>query len=103
MFWYWVAARSGWFVEVSDRPAELSTMMRFTRDGTVSDSSFELWRLAINSLNNGRFDRGAFRGRLVSVDMMRWAAVRWFKADWTCALLKAGFKGTSIAPNLKSA
>ena len=34
------------------------------------------------------------RGRLVSVLMMRWAVVRWVRAEITWGALNAGFSGT---------
>ena len=45
-------------------------------------------------VKRGRLERGSLRGRLVSVLIMRWAAVRWLRAEMTWGALNAGFRGT---------
>jgi hypothetical protein len=83
------------------RPEELSTKMTLERDGTEDDSSLLFERLGTKDVNRGIFERGAFLGRLVSVEMMRCAAVRCDIADSTCVLLNAGLRGTYSFCQLK--
>lgn len=84
-------------------PAELSTRITCLREGASSDSSFELAELLIIVSSIGTFERGGLNARLVSVPMMRWEALKWFKALMICVAPKDGFNGTSIAPNLNNA
>lgn len=52
-------------------PAELSTTITCLREGAASDSSFELAVSLIIESNIGTFERGALKGRLVSVPIIR--------------------------------
>jgi hypothetical protein len=58
------------------RPEELSTRTKCFRLGTIGDSSCELARLGINCWNNGTFERGGLKGKLVSVLMIKCEASR---------------------------
>lgn len=48
----------------------------------------------ISSLSRGKFDCGVRRERFVSELIIRWEAVRCFRAEMTWADVNAGFKGT---------
>jgi hypothetical protein len=72
----------------------LLTMITLCNDGTTSDSRPWPSRSRIICSRRGIFDRGSFRGRLVSAPIMSCEALRWFNADTTWGALKAGFKGT---------
>lgn len=63
--------------EVSNFPFELSTKMRFLKDGTVGDCSIPfLERSGIISFRSVIFSLGGLKARFVSFPMIRWAASR---------------------------
>lgn len=84
-------------------PAELSTRMTCSSEDARSDSSFELAESLMRVSNIGTFDRGVLKGRFVSVPMMRWDALKWFRALITCVAPNEGLSGTRMAPNLNKA
>lgn len=87
----------------STLPAELSTRMMCLRDGAASASNLELAELLMIVSSIGTLDRGGLKGRFVSVPMMRWDALKWFRALRICAAPNDGLSGTRIAPNLNNA
>lgn len=56
---------------MSVRLEELSIIIICFKEGTESDSNFELKRSGTSCLSKGILLRGSFRGRLDSVLMMR--------------------------------
>lgn len=77
------------------RPEELSTRIMEVREGTVSEwMGVVLLMLGVNWVRRSIFERGGLYGRLVSVLIIRWDAVRWLRAAMTCAGVNAGFRGT---------
>ena len=67
------------------------------RLGTSSDASCcgeVLARSGTNCASSGTLLRGGFRGRVVSVLMIRCDALRWLNAEITWGALNAGLRGT---------
>lgn len=61
---------------VLTRPEELSTTIKHFRLGTVGDSRLTPVRLGINCRNNGILERGALKGKVVSVLITKCEALR---------------------------
>jgi hypothetical protein len=95
-----VRARSG---EVATRPEELSTKITFLREGIWDEVTEEAERSSMRDSSIGTLERGCLKGRFVSAPMMRCVAERWLNAEAICVALKAGLRGTRIAPSLNSA
>lgn len=80
----------------SIRPPELSTRTICCSFGAVSDCNFEADRSGTRLSRRLMFDRGALKGRFVSVPMTRCEASRCVSADMTCCALNAGLSGTFV-------
>lgn len=75
------------------------------RVGTSGHSSSFASRFGTRAWINGRLSRPrhGLYARSVTAPTMRTLAFRWDKAAAICGAPKAGFKGTNMAPNLKTA
>ena len=75
------------------RLEELSTRTIHFREGTVSDSSFEVKRSGTRTSRMVMLLRGGLKGRFVSVPITRCEASRWVRADMTWVAVNAGLSG----------